>query len=117
MDIDECIARVKEAKLLNEKEVRIVCVKVKELLNEESNVESVSTPITVAGDLHGQFYDVLELFKKGGQLPGTRYIFIGDFVDRGAHSVETMTLLLLYKIKYPKDVFLLRGNHETRVIT
>ena len=53
MDIDECIARVKEAKLLNEKEVRIVCVKVKELLNEESNVESVSTPITVAGDLHG----------------------------------------------------------------
>jgi serine/threonine-protein phosphatase 6 catalytic subunit len=117
MDIDECLQKVKEAKLLTEREVRIVCCKVKEILAEESNVEPVSTPVTVAGDLHGQFYDVLELFKKGGQLPNTRYIFIGDFVDRGAHSVETLSLLLLLKIKYPTDVFLLRGNHETRVIT
>lgn len=117
MDIDEAIKRVKECKPLSEKEVRVVCSKVKELLNEESNIEPVNSPITVAGDLHGQFFDVLELFKKGGQLPGTRYIFIGDFVDRGAHSVETISLLLLLKIKYPNDVYLLRGNHETRLIT
>lgn len=117
MDIDECISRVKEAKLLTEKEVRVVCAKAKEIMLKESNVEPVSSPVTVAGDVHGQFYDVLELFKKGGPLPNTRYIFIGDFVDRGAHSVETMSLLLLYKVKYPKDIYLLRGNHETRVIT
>ena len=117
MDIDQCLARAKEAKLLTERELRVVCIKVKEILTEESNCEPVSTPVTVAGDIHGQFFDVLELFKKGGQMPNTRYIFIGDFVDRGAHSVETLTLLLLLKIKYPKDIFLLRGNHETRTIT
>ena len=117
MDIGKCIERVKSAKLLNEKELRAVCIKVKEILGEESNVEPVTTPITVCGDLHGQFYDVLELLKIGGPLPGTRYVFIGDFVDRGAHSVETLTLLLLFKIMYPNDVYLLRGNHETRIIT
>lgn len=117
MDITECLNRVKGAKLLTEREVRILCVKAKELLCEESNVEPVSSPITVCGDLHGQFYDVLELFKTGGQVPSTRYVFIGDFVDRGAHSVETLTLLLLLKVKHPSDVILLRGNHETRTIT
>lgn len=117
MNIDEAIEKIREAKLLTEREVRIVCSKVKEIMSEESNVEPVTTPVTVAGDLHGQFFDVLELLKKGGLPPNTRYIFIGDFVDRGAHSVETLSLLLLMKIKYPREVFLLRGNHETRVIT
>lgn len=117
MDIEECIQRVKEAKILSERELRIVCSKAIEILCQESNVEPVNTPVTVAGDVHGQFYDVLELFKKGGPLPDTKYIFIGDFVDRGSHSVETMTLLLLYKVKYPKQIYLLRGNHETRTIT
>jgi len=83
MDIDNCIERIKNREILSEKELRIVCEKVKELLIEESNVQPVNSPVTICGDIHGQFFDLLELFKIGGELPGTNYIFIGDFVDRG----------------------------------
>lgn len=114
MDIDEFISRLKQVKILTQKEVKTLCKKAKEILVEESNVQPVSAPVVIAGDIHGQFFDLMELFRLGGDLPGSNYIFIGDFVDRGAHSVETMELLLCYKIKYPSHITLLRGNHETR---
>merc|ERR1719284_2150608 len=117
MDIDNCIERIKNREILSEKELRIVCEKVKELLIEESNVQPVNSPVTICGDIHGQFFDLLELFKIGGELPGTNYIFIGDFVDRGYNSVETSELLLCLKVKYPSHITLLRGNHESRQIT
>ena len=78
---------------------------------------AVQTPVTLCGDVHGQFYDVLELFRVGGELPFTQYIFMGDYVDRGNHSIETWSLLMLLKVKYPDRVTLLRGNHECRQIT
>ena len=62
-------------------------------------------------------YDLLELFRKGGQVPHTRYVFMGDFVDRGHHSVETLQLLLALKARYPDCITLLRGNHESRQVT
>ena len=117
MDIDRCIADLKEGRILTEKVLRRCCEKVKELLIEESNVQPVSAPVTICGDIHGQFYDLLELFQRGGDLPGTNYIFIGDFVDRGFNSVETFELLMCLKIKYPSHITLLRGNHESRQIT
>ena len=58
-----------------------------------------------------------ELLRVGGDLPNTNYIFVGDFVDRGYNSVETFLLLMLYKLKYPSKIHLLRGNHESREIT
>lgn len=67
----------------------------------------MSSPVTLCGDIHGQFYDLLELFEIGGQIPYTNYVFIGDYVDRGYNSVETIELLLLYKIKYPSHITLL----------
>ena len=97
--------------------IQKLCDLVCDLLLEESNVQPVSTPVTVCGDIHGQFYDLEELFNTGGQVPDTNYIFLGDFVDRGYYSLETLTRLLTLKAKWPDRITLLRGNHESRQIT
>lgn len=64
-----------------------------------------------------QFFDVLEIFKISGFVPNTNYLFLGDFVDRGHYSVETITLLIALKLRYPRQIHLLRGNHESRTIS
>jgi len=74
-------------------------LKVKDILIEECNVQPVRSPVTVCGDIHGQYFDLLQLFACGGEVPETNYIFMGDFVDRGHNSVETWTLLLCLKAR------------------
>ena len=97
--------------------------KAKEILVKESNVQNVRAPVTVCGDIHGQFHDLQELFKIGGQCPvplfnkDTNYLFMGDYVDRGYHSVECVSLLVALKVRYPTRITILRGNHESRQIT
>ncbi|KJZ80459.1 Serine phosphatase ppe1 [Hirsutella minnesotensis 3608] len=194
--LDEWLEEAKLCHYLPERTMKELCERVKEILMEESNIQPVCTPVTVCGDIHGQFYDLLELFRVSGGMPGennlqppktattiitseaieppseitnpklrkklrspsvdtsrarsvdgrphsfdgeeanmstasatsgssasssqsaeTRFIFLGDFVDRGYFSLETFTLLMCLKAKYPDRIVLVRGNHESRQIT
>uniref|UniRef100_A0A0N5AMC6 Serine/threonine-protein phosphatase n=1 Tax=Syphacia muris TaxID=451379 RepID=A0A0N5AMC6_9BILA len=116
-ELDQWIERLYNCQQLTEAEVKNLCEKAKEILQHESNVQQVKCPVTVCGDVHGQFHDLLELFKMGGKAPDTNYLFMGDYVDRGYHSVETVTLLVCLKVRYKERVTILRGNHESRQIT
>uniref|UniRef100_A0A0E0GV72 Serine/threonine-protein phosphatase n=1 Tax=Oryza nivara TaxID=4536 RepID=A0A0E0GV72_ORYNI len=115
--LDDQIERLMQCKPLPEPEVRALCEKAKEILMEESNVQPVKSPVTICGDIHGQFHDLAELFRIGGKCPDTNYLFMGDYVDRGYYSVETVTLLVALKVRYPQRITILRGNHESRQIT
>ena len=97
--------------------MRELCYKARELLIEEGNVVQVDAPVTICGDIHGQFHDLMELFRVGGDVPDTNYLFMGDFVDRGFYSLESFLLLLCLKVRYPDRITLIRGNHESRQIT
>ncbi|KAI7011825.1 Metallo-dependent phosphatase [Hortaea werneckii] len=115
--LDGWIENLMACKQLSEEDVRRLCEKAREVLQDESNVQPVKCPVTVCGDIHGQFHDLMELFKIGGPNPDTNYLFMGDYVDRGYFSVETVTLLVALKIRYPQRITILRGNHESRQIT
>jgi len=187
--LDEWLEEAKQCHYLPEPVMKQLCEIVKEVLMEESNIQPVVAPVTICGDIHGQFYDLLELFRVAGGMPGetnvqapktattvitsedieppteitdpklkkkirssgsigdddegggavdqgedaapestteatssvqganTRFIFLGDFVDRGYFSLETFTLLMCLKAKYPDRIVLVRGNHESRQIT
>jgi len=116
-DLDRQIALLRNCEIITEAEVKLLCEKAREILLEESNVQRVDAPVTICGDIHGQFYDLKELFQVGGDCPRTNYLFMGDFVDRGFNSVETFLLLLALKVRYPDRITLIRGNHESRQIT
>lgn len=87
------------------------------IFKEESSLLELEAPITICGDIHGQYFDLLRVFEAGGAPPKTRYLFLGDYVDRGNQGIETLCLLLGYKVLYPKHFFMLRGNHECASIT
>ena len=115
--VDSWLEILNTGKCLPEDSLFQLCEKAKEIFMEENNVQLVCAPVIVCGDIHGQYYDLQELFKTGGSIPENHYVFMGDYVDRGYNSIETFSLLLAYKLKYPQFITLIRGNHECRQIT
>jgi len=97
---------------IKEKDVSLLCKTSREVFMEQPVFLELEAPIKICGDVHGQFTDLLRLFEYGGYPPEANYLFLGDYVDRGKQSLETIILLLAYKVKFKENFFLLRGNHE-----
>ncbi|XP_026191574.1 serine/threonine-protein phosphatase PP2A catalytic subunit-like [Cyclospora cayetanensis] len=115
--VDDWIAQLLRCQPLKAEEIKALCKLLSDLLVSEPNCVCVQSPVTVAGDIHGQFYDLLELFRVGGMPPQVNYLFMGDYVDRGFYSVEVFCLIAALKVRYPYSMAVLRGNHESRSIT
>ena len=84
----------------------------KDVLMAQPNLLEVEAPVKLVGDIHGQFLDLLRLFENNGYPPDEKYLFLGDYIDRGKQGLECVILLFAYKVKYPDRLYLLRGNHE-----
>jgi len=120
INIDEIITRLLEKRNatpgskveLKLPEVKYLIEKSREIFISQPVLLDLEAPLKIVGDIHGQYYDLLRLFEYGGFPPEANYLFLGDYVDRGPNGLETICLLLAYKIKYPENFFMLRGNHE-----
>ena len=99
-----------------ELECKYIITKSIPIFTSESSMLELSAPLLICGDIHGQYYDLLHVFEILGYPPQRRYLFLGDYVDRGKQSLETLLLLLCLKIKYPTHIYLLRGNHESESV-
>ena len=123
MDVDSIIEKLlsvrgnKPGKTvdLKEDEIKFLIDKSLQIIKEQKMLVELEAPLHVCGDIHGQYYDLLRIFEHCGYPGEYNYLFLGDYVDRGKQSLETVCLLLCYKIKYPTKVTLLRGNHESSV--
>ena len=119
-DVDEIINKLLQSRKykpgykvqLEENEIKWLCYKSRDIFMSQPILLELEAPINICGDIPGQYYDMLRLFEYGGYPPESNYLFLGDYVDRGQQSIEAVCLLLAYKIKFPDNFFMTRGNHE-----
>lgn len=125
-DVDDYIKRLLDAGYagkstkgvcLRNAEINSICSRVREIFLDQPPLIELEAPVKIVGDIHGQYSDLIRMFEMCGFPPTSNFLFLGDYVDRGKHSLETILLLMCYKIKYPENFFLLRGNHECANVT
>ncbi|KAG9255975.1 calcineurin-like phosphoesterase [Emericellopsis atlantica] len=126
IDIDDFIKRLLDAGYagkvtksvcLKNAEIVAICQRAREVFLSQPALLELDAPVKIVGDVHGQYTDLLRMFEMCGFPPNSNFLFLGDYVDRGKQSLETILLLLCYKLKYPENFFLLRGNHECANVT
>ncbi|EFX05432.1 serine/threonine-protein phosphatase pp-z [Grosmannia clavigera kw1407] len=126
IDIDDYIKRlldaayagkVTKAACLKNAEIVAICQRARECFLSQPTLLELDAPVKIVGDVHGQYTDLIRMFEMCGFPPSSNFLFLGDYVDRGKQSLETILLLMCYKIKYPENFFLLRGNHECANVT
>lgn len=125
-DLDDMIKRLVDAGYagkvtktvcLKNAEITAICNAARELFLSQPALLELGTPVKIVGDVHGQYTDLIRMFEMCGFPPNANYLFLGDYVDRGKQSLETILLLLCYKLRFPENFFLLRGNHECANVT
>ncbi|KAK1755050.1 hypothetical protein QBC47DRAFT_402398 [Echria macrotheca] len=126
IDLDDFIKRLLDAGYagkvtksvcLKNAEIVAICQRARECFLSQPALLELDAPVKIVGDVHGQYTDLLRMFEMCGFPPNSNFLFLGDYVDRGKQSLETILLLLCYKLKYPENFFLLRGNHECANVT
>ncbi|KAF3918324.1 hypothetical protein ABW21_db0206201 [Orbilia brochopaga] len=126
LDLDEMITRLLDAGYagkvtktvcLKNAEITAICSAAREVFLGQPSLIELKAPVKIVGDVHGQYTDLLRMFEMCGFPPSANFLFLGDYVDRGKQSLETILLLMCYKLKYPENFFLLRGNHECANVT
>ena len=101
---------------IREGECDYIIDKAYDIIKNEDSMLKISAPLYICGDIHGQYYDLLRVFDILKYPPKSKFLFLGDYVDRGKQSLECLLLLLCLKIRYPSSIFLLRGNHESEAL-
>jgi serine/threonine-protein phosphatase PP1 catalytic subunit len=126
LDLDDMIKRLLDAAYagkvtktvcLKNAEIQAICTAAREVFLSQPALLELSTPVKIVGDVHGQYTDLIRMFEMCGFPPSSNFLFLGDYVDRGKQSLETILLLMCYKLKFPENFFLLRGNHECANVT
>ena len=126
IDLDDMITRLLDAGYagkvtkgvcLKNAEITAICAAAREVFLSQPALIELNAPVKIVGDVHGQYTDLIRMFEMCGFPPNSNYLFLGDYVDRGKQSLETILLLMCYKLKFPENFFLLRGNHECANVT
>ena len=116
-NIDILIKKIRKGELLSISEFDKVFIKAKEILDKRDNIAILDSPITICGCINAHFEELKDIFRICGDVSKTQYLFLGDYVGKGFNGLSAFMLLILYLIKYPNNLTLLRGNHDSYIMS